>query len=132
MKRKVNRDRRAVLLVDDDSGMRLAVERVLSESFAVTSAGSFVAANELINSGHHFDALVTDFDLKSGADDGLAVAQSLLARAPGTPVVVATGTIQTHERLQALLALPRVRLVEKPFQASELLAALDDLLSKAT
>lgn len=122
---------RAVLVVDDDPGVRCGIELTLQDAYAVMAVDSFDAATSALAVAQRLDALVTDFDLRSGERDGLAVARAVRSRFPDTPILVVTGTARMSGRLQELLSLSGTQYLEKPFSKDALLGALEGLLSLA-
>jgi len=85
-----------VLFVEDDLSLLETVPRVLAtQGYRVTAApGAYEALAALaVNAGGiggpGFDVVVTDFDMPG--KNGFELAETLLARAPGVPVVVVSG-----------------------------------------
>lgn len=118
--------KKRVLLVDDASEIRQALQQTLKNDFEVTSIATVPEALEVIASDVDLDILVTDFDLKS-ADrrDGLDIAQAMRAKHPGVPILMITGNDPGHPRIQELVAMPNTRILQKPFTKDLLRQALE-------
>jgi CheY-like chemotaxis protein len=113
----------SVLLVEDDPDVSELLTEVL-ESFGhvVRHVPTGVAALEALGNGYLPDVVLTDIMMPGGVS-GLALVQELRRRAPGLPVVLATGYSDKAAEVQKA-GLPVLR---KPFRASELAAALEQV-----
>lgn len=120
---------RRVLIVEDEPGVRMATQRLLGlEGYAVVTASSRAEANEHATNGE-YDVLITDYHL-SGSDTGLDVVADIRARVPRRlPVILVTG--DTSSAMRKLQHDSELRLLSKPINADELLAALRELEGSA-
>ena len=119
---------KTLLLVEDDAKIALALGIRLKASGygVVTAPDAFHAMNQAVR--HTPDAVVLDVNLPGG--DGFLVAERLRSRpeTAHTPIVFVTASKAPglHERARQVGA---VALLEKPFSASALLAALEGELT---
>lgn len=117
-----------IVYVDDDSTISAMVERILRrrEGFEVSLASDIDGAMALIHAGAP-DLVISDLRLGSG--DAGDIVEQLRADAAtrGVPVLIVSGDHDpsTSERL---LAAGADGFLAKPFEFSELLAAVDRLL----
>lgn len=108
-----------ILLVDDDTAVRLVFLEILSDAgYEVDAAHSFEAGAAILDTGYGFDLLITD----GGFADGTGVALADRAAARDIPVLVVTGNIFAVDQT-------RYRVLAKPMHASALLAAVEHALS---
>jgi CheY-like chemotaxis protein len=110
-----------VLLVDDEPMMRKMMKSMLERrGVQVLDAGN--AAEALaISREHAFDVLVTDI-VMDGVD-GWKLAESLIRERPALPVLFISGMpadFETEGR-----RYPRCAFLPKPFQANDLMNAID-------
>jgi CheY-like chemotaxis protein len=117
--------------VDHDPGVRYSIEHTLADTCEVFAVDSFDAVTSALAVAQRLDALVTDFDLRTGDRDGLAVALEVRSRFPNAPILVVTGTVRMGGRLQDLLNLSGTQYLEKPFSREALLGAVEALFSPA-
>lgn len=76
-----------ILLVDDDTAVRLVFLEILFDAgYEVDTAHSFAAGSAILESGHPFDLLITDGRFARGT--GSALADKTTER--GVPVLVVT------------------------------------------
>jgi two-component system response regulator MprA len=116
-----------ILVVDDDPGVRRAVERALAfEGYEVDVVGDGEAALRLFTSTPP-DALVLDVGLPG--IDGLQVCRKIRAEGSAIPILVLTARHQVTDRVAGLDAGADDYLV-KPFALEELLARLRALLRR--
>jgi DNA-binding NtrC family response regulator len=118
----------SVLVVDDDEAVATVLQDILLISgypVSVTSSSSVALA--LITKGT-FDVLIYDLSVngKQGCFQFLA---SCLKNHPGLAILLVTGFADADTRRQA--ANREIRLLEKPFLATDLLAQLSALVSEA-
>jgi two-component system, OmpR family, response regulator MprA len=118
-----------VLVVDDDPGVRSAVERALKfEGYDVETAGD--GADALASVARQVpDAVVLDVSMPGV--DGLEVCRRLRAQGCTVPVLVLTARHQVTYRVAGLDAGADDYLV-KPFALEELLARLRALLRRSS
>ena len=82
-------ERRSILIVDDDEGVRVPLRRYLAgRGFEVREAEGVAAALESFKASRP-DAAVVDFSLGDG--DGMDLLRSLKALEPSLPVILLTG-----------------------------------------
>lgn len=118
---------RVVLLVEDDSGLRRSLVRILElQGYAVLMAEDARAARELAEGAGRIDLLVTDLVLPGIG--GREAANLLQARFPGLKVLFMSGFVARDPELRKLTeaGYPVLR---KPFEVPEFLAAVADALS---
>ena len=120
----VNRIAR-ILLVDDDPLVAMSTADMLTDlGHSVTEANSGERALNWLDSGLEVDLMVTDQAMPGMS--GIELAELVRKRRPGLPVLLATG----YADLPAcqLAKLPRLA---KPYQQSQLQAAIEELLAAA-
>ncbi len=120
----VNRIAR-ILLVDDDPLVAMSTSDMLTDlGHSVTEASSGDRALKWLDSGLEVDLMVTDQAMPGMS--GIELAELVRKRRPGLPVLLATG----YADLPAcqLAKLPRLA---KPYQQSQLQAAIEELLAAA-
>src|SRR6195952_2514513 len=115
-----------ILIVDDDPGMRRAIERVLSQSYRLVSvAGATEAMGLLERQG--LDLALVDVRLKDG--DGYSLCQAIRARRPETDVILITGSMsEPDEKLFRSLEEGAFYFLFKPFERRVLLALVERCL----
>lgn len=113
---------RRVLVVDDDEGMREAIESLLHaagfETTIYESAEAFLTADGVEG------AMCVISDLKLPLMSGLALLTELRTRAPRPPVIVITAHDAPGVRDEAI-RLGAAAYLAKPFLGSALLAAIE-------
>lgn len=118
----------SIVIVDDSRSVRLFLEKALQDSgHRVRSAGSGPEALRLLEA-EGADVLLTDIYMPDG--DGLELMMALRRR-PHPPTVIAMSSnvvgpksmLNIAQKLGAKIVLP------KPFQAEQLLAAIDQALA---
>ncbi|HZP73946.1 MAG TPA: response regulator transcription factor [Gaiellaceae bacterium] len=118
----------AILVVDDDVGLRKALRRVLlSHGFEVEVAEDGEEALAQVRSGR-FDAVV--LDVMMPGSDGIEVCQRLRAESHQLPVLMLTARDAVRDRVAGLDAGADDYLV-KPFANEELVARVRALLRRA-
>ena len=115
---------KTVLIVDDDEHVSKALRiRLQAHGFRVTSAFDAVGAMESAIEERP-DVIVLDINLPGG--NGLIVAERLLGETATTDLPVVFITAGDQPRLRERAAeLSAVAFLVKPFEASELLDAID-------
>jgi CheY-like chemotaxis protein len=107
-----------ILIVDDDDGVRVGLERILRGS-GVAAAGAATAEEGLeVLSGRRFDLILTDLEMPGM--DGLAFLEEVKRVLPDTPVVMITAYGSMDIVIRALRAGVS-DFVTKPFKPEELL-----------
>jgi two-component system response regulator MprA len=118
----------AILVVDDDAGLRRALRRVLaSQGFEVELAADAAEALARVRA-RPFDLVVLDVMMPGG--DGLEVCERLRADGDGLPVLMLTARDSIRDRVAGLEAGADDYLV-KPFANEELVARVRALLRRA-
>lgn len=115
-----------VLIVDDDVHVCETLRRVLEHAGLVNEIS--VSAELAMRAATEFrpDAAIIDFVLPD--TDGIALTQHLKKEFPGMHVVMISGIADFEELVGDLARSAGVSVfVQKPFRASEILAALSDL-----
>lgn len=115
-----------VLLVDDDShGLSILTEIFGELGFQTVSAASGQAATALLESNAPIDLVVTDVNMPEVT--GLDVFEAARRRDPALPVLYITGYIPPPLQ-QVLAQASRTVVLQKPFEFSSLLRALDTIV----
>jgi two-component system response regulator MprA len=118
-----------ILVVDDEPGVRDAVERALElDGYEVTLAANGGEALRLLASGDTPDAIV--LDVLMPVLDGLQLCRRLRADGDRTPILMLTARDALGDRVSGLDAGADDYLV-KPFALEELLARMRALLRRA-
>jgi two-component system response regulator MprA len=120
-------DTRKVLIAEDDSSVRKAVQRVLElENYQVTAVNDGQAALEAL-SKTRFDLAVLDVMMPFA--DGLTVCKEARHRGIDVPILLLTARVEIGDRVAGLDAGADDYLV-KPFVVDELLARCRALLRR--
>jgi two-component system response regulator MprA len=121
-------DSRKVLIAEDDSSVRKAVQRVLElENYTVTAVNDGKAALEALASSR-FDLAVLDVMMPFA--DGLTVCREARHRGIDIPILLLTARVEVGDRVAGLDAGADDYLV-KPFEIDELLARCRALLRRS-
>lgn len=118
-----------ILIIDDEPDVRTAVRRVLERSdYAVLEAGDGKEALSLA-AERGCDLVITDINMPEM--DGIEVIMTLAERNPGLPVIAISGGGKLPKELLLSSAglLGAVTTLSKPFEMSELLAAVSTALA---
>jgi two-component system response regulator FixJ len=119
---------RRIIVVDDDIGMREAMENLLDVAgFDTTAYGS---AEALLAGGAVEDALCVISDLKLPAMSGFELLAELRARGASPPVIVITAHDEPGVRSEAERR-GAAGFLAKPFPGSALLAAIESAAGSA-
>ena len=123
---EVGVNRRRILLVEDESLIRVIVAESLTDAgYDVMQADSGEAAVLLLDRPGTLDLLLTDIQMP-GSIDGNAVAQAAKKRHPGLPVIYVTGR---PDSLQNGIGSSDA-FIRKPFGPNEILTLIRTLLAK--
>lgn len=115
-------ERPRVVLVEDDTRARRALQRDLSRAgFAVMCADDGASACDLFAS-HGADVIVTD--LRMPRMDGLELTLRLGTAHPQLPIIAMTGASAPDARLLSALERGAVSVLAKPFAVDDLVAAI--------
>ena len=114
---------RLVYLVDDDEAVRRSTNFMLKTSGYKVE--TYVSGVAFLKDARHAKPGCVLLDVRMPEMDGLAVQKELKARGIDLPVIVMTGHGDVSVAVEAMKA-GAVDFIEKPFDKSVLLAALDD------
>lgn len=115
-----------ILVVDDDPGLRRALERILRPAYPVELADGAGEALKRLETKDFALALV-DVRLKDG--DGYTLCQTIRARRPQTDVILITGSLsEPDEKLFRSLEEGAFYFLFKPFDRRVLLALVERCL----
>jgi len=113
---------RLVAVVDDDASMRTSIERLLQAKEYATIA--FASAEEFLRSGAVDATIALVLDIHLRGMSGIELRRRLAAAGSTTPVVFITAFDDEKTRDEALAA-GCVDYLRKPFDANQLVAALE-------
>jgi|SRR5437868_14736552 len=113
-----------ILVVDDDEGMREAIESLLDEAGFETTV--YASAEALLAADGVESAMCVISDLKLPLMSGLELLEKLRTRAARPPVIVITAHDAPGLRSEAV-RLGAAAYLAKPFLGSALLAAIEGL-----
>ncbi|SHG62799.1 response regulator [Ornithinibacillus halophilus] len=118
-----------ILVVDDEIGIRLLLEDILShEGFTVITAENGKEALKQIEI-HSIDLMMLDYKLP--IIDGIEVVQHLHKNNCGIPVILMSGLIETAS--EKTENFPQVKsLLEKPFDIQKVVQLVKDILAKSS
>lgn len=115
-----------ILLVEDEFLVReLAYEDLTDAGYDVVAAGSGDEALHLLEQNGSFDLLFTDIRMP-GEVDGWELGRRARSSNPGLGIVYASGY---SDRIKSLDG--QERFLKKPYRASEVIAAVRELLAAA-
>lgn len=118
---------KCILIVDDEEGIRLLLERVLTtqkpDYQVVTAPDGLTAMGWLRQQG--FDLVLTDW--RMGDMDGLELAQAIRTISPNTQILLMTGSA-TPELDGAVESLGLHGWIEKPFSPTYVLNVIEQVL----
>lgn len=119
-------DSKAALVVDGHAGIREMVSEILeSRNCAVRRAHDRLEALAFAAAGAAFDLLVVVIAMPHA--DSISLAEELLRQRPALKVLFITGRTDGTEF--PLATRPDIRLLEKPFDPTELIEAAEHLFS---
>lgn len=115
---------KTILVVDDEAGIRKLVKAILERAgYEVVAVGSGnEAMAEYIRRPGEIKLVLVDLIMPSM--DGLTLARAIKSLDPDA-VIIATSGAESESRLQELRALGVTRFLKKPYQALDLLAAVE-------
>jgi two-component system phosphate regulon response regulator OmpR len=127
----VSAERRHLLVVDDDAGLRDLLKEYLARAgFRVTTAHDAAAARRLLE-GVRFDLLV--LDVMMPGEDGLALARWIRGQAGpagAAPILILTARGAPDDRIEGLRTGADDYLA-KPFEPRELVLRIEAILRRA-
>src|SRR6266498_2169691 len=112
---------RKVLFVEDEAALQYSYERVFQGKYAMAYAPNGAEAMRQLN---NFEPDVLVLDMRLPDTDGIALLQRIRETWPTLPVVVTTAYV-SMEPLMNVLDLGHSRYLVKPYELSELAAAID-------
>lgn len=113
-----------VLIVDDEVGLRVAIERRLRKDAIETGSASTVRQALERLRAELFDIVVCDLRMPGG--DGSELIEHLVSSSPSTRIVVVSGFIDDEFR-NRYGWLPQLSMMEKPLDLDALVARLREL-----
>jgi signal transduction histidine kinase/ActR/RegA family two-component response regulator len=120
-------DGQSVLLVEDDESVRLLVREVLEElGYRALEAAEPHAASAMLQSGQHFDLMVTDVGLPGM--NGRQLAEIAREHHPDLPILFVTGYAE-NAAIRAGFLGTNMAMITKPFQIEVLSAKISEMLS---
>ena len=128
-----NEKRPAILVVDDEEGLRETVQRMLSVAYRVVGAADAVSAITLIKAEPP-DLVLTDIYMPRG--DGFELLNWMRDNVPDIPAVAMSGSSPTvggntrFDQLSIAQRLGAAAVLDKPFRQSHLLETIERVLSK--
>ena len=117
----------AVLVVDDEPGMRNFLKRALDSSCAAVEVAGSVEEAEELRKRHHFDLMVLDIRLPDIS--GMAWLESLRNQGDVTDVIFITAYADLEMAIKALRASAS-DFILKPFRLEHILAAVTRCLER--
>lgn len=117
----------AILVVDDEPGMRNFLQRALSPRCAVLEVAESVAAAEALRRRYHFDLLILDIRLPGLS--GVQWLQQLRDQGTRTDVIFMTAYADLDTAVAALRA-GAADFILKPFRLEQMTAAVERCLVK--
>lgn len=118
-----------VVVVDDDAGMKQAIERLLNT--AGFWAHSFLTAEALLASNAAADAACFILDVHLPGLSGFELYQRLLRSGVARPAIFISAYDEPVSQLQAKAA-GAVAYITKPFEAHQLIAAVNQALGNSS
>ena len=124
-----------ILVIDDQAHVRAAILSVLrAKGFEVTGVSDGTAGLQEFDAAP-FDMAIVDVYLPGV--DGVNVIRELRKRAPDLPVIAISGVMLNESSRTALDLFPQatdlagIVCLRKPFRSSELVKAVDEVITKA-
>ncbi len=115
----------SIFVIDDDAGVREALEAALSSQYQVQTAATATAALETLAS-HRFDLVLLDYQLPDLL--GTSVLQTIKRSFPSTLVIMMTGFGTEDVAIQAFRGGASDYL-RKPIDFRDLMARIEALLT---
>jgi FixJ family two-component response regulator len=114
-----------VLVVEDNEGMREAIDKLLDA--AGFSAIAYSSAEDLVTDGRVDEAVCVISDVRLPATSGFDLLTQLHARGAGLPVILISAKDTTAKRTKAMSSGAAAYLA-KPFPGTELIAAIERIM----
>ena len=112
---------RKVLFVEDETALQYSYERFFKGKYSMAYAPTGAEAMRQLET---FEPDVLVLDMRLPDTDGIALLQRIRAQRPTLPVVVTTAYV-SMEPLMNVLDLGHSRYLVKPYELTELAAAID-------
>jgi len=116
-----------ILVVDDEAGIRRALERVLKNDFEITFCENGLEAIDHLKSDQFFHLICTDLSMPLMDGYELIKAARDLPKYVHSPIVVISAWSETDSK-HSVLKLGAVDLIPKPFDAVELFHKFKNLI----
>ena len=112
--------RSSILVVDEEDSIRTLICGFLeSEGYEIVlSSNGSDALRFALTSPHRFDLLLTDIQMPGIS--GIELAQRLLQKWPGLPILLISGVMDVREAREQLSASGPFHFLAKPFDLSQL------------
>lgn len=120
-------DGKLVHIVDDDDAVRRSVAFLLKH--AGYRIANYVSGVEFLKAARHAERGVLLLDLRMPEMDGMEVHQQMIENGIDMPVIVLTGHGDISLAVKAM-RLGAVDFIEKPYDKSELIHALDEAFAR--
>ena len=128
LKLERNTSGRKLLVVEDDSEVRMILCKILSiEGIEYMEAETAEEAFELLQSDHHFDLLFTDIMLPGGVN-GIHIAKEAKKLRPDMAILFTTGYMHEND-FQDLDGYEHISVLYKPYRREELLSKIGELIA---
>lgn len=125
--RAAMRGEHRILLVEDEPGVRNAMRMLLKiEGYDVAIAASAHEALETLESGEHFDLVITDFHLEPGRTGTEVISAAREKLGDALQAILVTG--DTSSAVRELQGDEKLRITSKPINSDELLGLVRSLL----
>lgn len=119
-------NRRAILIVDDDSSYRSLLSTIFTGSaFEVSTAEDGQDALRILDTGEDYDLIITDLQMPNV--DGVSLIEALQDRRPTIPIIVMSAFLE-DERYQNMKPSRELSCLMKPFRLAEVLTMARSLL----
>ena len=119
-------DKRRVLIVDDEEGVRSSLRLLLKSHFEVSTASDGNQALELVGS---FDPEIILLDVMMPSLDGIQTLRELKSRGVSVPVIMLTAANTVKTAVEAM-KLGAVDYLNKPFDVESLTSLIVETLSE--
>lgn len=129
-----NNGKGKLLIVDDDEGVCFSIREILNDRFHTFLANSAKKALEAIQNNSHGDICSIDLvisDICMEEMDGLELLKSIKRKNPRVEVIIMTGYPNPENTVKAL-RFGASDYIVKPFQALDVLEAVQRVMSKRT
>jgi PAS domain S-box-containing protein len=121
-------DGETVLVVDDESSVRMLIDEVLRElGYEVLEADHGARGLQILESGHRIDLLITDVGLPGGMN-GRQLADAALVSRPDLKILFITGYAE-NAVIGAGQLRPGMHILTKPFSLEKLGSRIRDIIA---